>query len=54
MQKFVDLLKIGKKLQIFSVFALDHVKGFVYFEADKACNVLEVIKLSFIYKLFKS
>ncbi|KAL0903619.1 hypothetical protein M5K25_028011 [Dendrobium thyrsiflorum] len=41
MQKFVDLQKIGKKLQIFSVFALDHVKGFFYVEADRACNVFE-------------
>ncbi|KAK8953579.1 hypothetical protein KSP40_PGU003815 [Platanthera guangdongensis] len=41
MQKFVDLQKIGKKLLIFSVFALDHVKGFVYIEADKVCDVFE-------------
>ncbi|KAG0475661.1 hypothetical protein HPP92_015347 [Vanilla planifolia] len=50
MQKFVDLQKIGKVLQIFSVISFDHVKGFVYIEADKACNVFEACKgLCFLY-----
>lgn len=42
MQKFVDLDCLGNKLQIVSAFALDHVKGFVFVEADKANDVSEV------------
>lgn len=42
MQKFVDLQKFGTKVPIISAFALDHVRGFVFVEADKACDVTEV------------
>ena len=42
MQKFIDLHNFGSKLQIVSVFTLDHVKGYVYIEADKAYDVSEV------------
>ncbi|XP_020091605.1 protein RNA-directed DNA methylation 3 isoform X3 [Ananas comosus] len=44
MQKFVDLDCLGNKLQIVSAFALDHVKGFVFVEADKANDVSEACK----------
>lgn len=42
MQKFVDLQSIGTKLQIISAFAVEHIKGFVFIEADKLCDVQEV------------
>ncbi|KAG7549451.1 NGN domain [Arabidopsis thaliana x Arabidopsis arenosa] len=44
MHKFVELKKIGTKLQIISVFSLDHVKGFIFIEADKEHDVLEACK----------
>ncbi|XP_031090783.1 protein RNA-directed DNA methylation 3 isoform X2 [Ipomoea triloba] len=44
MQKYVDLRVLGMKLQIISAFALDHVKGFVYIEADKQSDVNEACK----------
>lgn len=48
MQKYVDLRALGMKLQIISAFALDHVKGFVYIEADKQCDVNEALFLFFL------
>lgn len=42
MQKYVDLQKFGTKVPIISAFALDHVRGFVFVEAEKACDVTEV------------
>lgn len=45
MHKFVELKKIGTKLQIISVFSLDHVKGFIFIEADKEHDVLEVMNI---------
>lgn len=44
MQKYIDLLALGTKLQIISAFALDHVKGFIYIESDKQCDVYEACK----------
>ncbi|KAM0937231.1 putative ribosomal protein L2, domain 2 [Dioscorea sansibarensis] len=44
MQKFIDLHNFGSRLQIVSVFTLDHVKGYVYIEADKAYDVSEACK----------
>ncbi|VFQ83649.1 unnamed protein product [Cuscuta campestris] len=44
MQKYVDLKALGTKLQIISAFALDHVKGFVYIEADKQRDVIETCR----------
>jgi Early transcription elongation factor of RNA pol II, NGN section len=44
MQKYVEFHNRGNKLQIFSAFALDHIKGYVYVEADKACDVTEACK----------
>uniref|UniRef100_A0A0D9WID6 KOW domain-containing protein n=1 Tax=Leersia perrieri TaxID=77586 RepID=A0A0D9WID6_9ORYZ len=44
MQKYVDLQKFGTKVPIISVFALDHVRGFVFVEAEKACDVTEACK----------
>jgi hypothetical protein len=42
MQKFVDLRKLGTKVPVITAFALDHVRGFVFIEAEKACDVAEV------------
>ncbi|OAY45822.1 protein RNA-directed DNA methylation 3 isoform X2 [Manihot esculenta] len=44
MQKFADLKSLGTKLQIISAFAVDHVKGFVFIEADKQCDINEACK----------
>ncbi|XP_059666033.1 protein RNA-directed DNA methylation 3 [Cornus florida] len=44
MQKFVDLQSLGSKLQIVSAFSLEHVKGFIYIEADKQWDVNEACK----------
>ncbi|KAF0925336.1 hypothetical protein E2562_016028 [Oryza meyeriana var. granulata] len=44
MQKYVDLQKFGTKVPIISAFALDHVRGFVFLEAEKACDVTEACK----------
>nr|XP_027104908.1 protein RNA-directed DNA methylation 3-like [Coffea arabica] len=41
MQKYVDLQFLGKKLQIISAFTIDHVKGFIYIEAEKQCDINE-------------
>lgn len=50
MQKFVDLRKIGTKVPIITAFALDHVRGFVFVEAEKACDVTEVHNLFLNFK----
>ncbi|XP_072956327.1 uncharacterized protein [Typha angustifolia] len=44
MQKYVDLNNFGTKMQIISAFALDHVKGHVFVEAEKACDISEACK----------
>ncbi|KAK9282782.1 hypothetical protein L1049_011003 [Liquidambar formosana] len=44
MQKYVDLQSFGTKLQIISAFAVEHIKGFVYIEADKQFDVNEACK----------
>ncbi|KAK3007686.1 hypothetical protein RJ639_013726 [Escallonia herrerae] len=50
MQKYVDFKSLGTKLQIISAFAIEHVKGFIYIEADKQCDVNEACNgLSGIY-----
>lgn len=46
-QKFVDLKVLGTKLQIISAFAVEHIKGFVFIEAEKQSDVAEVT----LYKL---
>lgn len=45
MHKFVELRKIGNKLQILSVFSVEHVKGFIFIEAEKEHDLLEVTML---------
>lgn len=50
MQKFVDLKRLGTKLQIISAFAVDHIKGFVYIEADKEIDIIEVTHISKHYR----
>jgi hypothetical protein len=47
MQKFVDLKSLGTKLQIISAFAIDHVKGFLYIEADKQIDIIEARHIFF-------
>lgn len=42
MQKFADLKSLGTKLQIISAFAIDHVKGFIYIEAYRQIDIIEV------------
>ena len=46
MHKYVDLQSLGTKLQIIFAFSVDHVKGFIYIEADKQCDINEVSSLS--------
>lgn len=46
MQKYVDLQSLGNKLHIISAFAVEHVKGFIYIEADKQCDINEVSFMS--------
>ncbi|KAL9997435.1 putative NGN domain, nusG domain superfamily, transcription elongation factor SPT5 [Helianthus debilis subsp. tardiflorus] len=43
MQKYVDVEALGTKLQIISAFAVEHVKGFIYIEAEKQCDINEVV-----------
>lgn len=40
MQKYIDK---GSELQIRSAVALDHLKNFIYVEADKEAHVREVL-----------
>ncbi|XP_056847495.1 protein RNA-directed DNA methylation 3 isoform X2 [Raphanus sativus] len=50
MHKFVELRKIGTKLRILSVFFVEHIKGFIFIEADKEQDVLEAcLSLNGIY-----
>lgn len=42
MQKYVDLKSLGTELQIISVFALEHRRGFIFIEAYKQCHINEV------------
>ncbi|KAK9061290.1 hypothetical protein SSX86_018470 [Deinandra increscens subsp. villosa] len=44
MQKFVDLKALGTKMQIISAFAIEHVKGFIFIEAVKQCDINEACK----------
>ncbi|PIN24453.1 RNA polymerase II transcription elongation factor DSIF/SUPT5H/SPT5 [Handroanthus impetiginosus] len=44
MQKYVDLENLGTKLQIISACALDHVKGFIFIEAEKQNDIYEACK----------
>ncbi|WOG87987.1 hypothetical protein DCAR_0207220 [Daucus carota subsp. sativus] len=41
MHKFVEFQNLGKMLQIVSAFAVERVKGFLYIEAYKQCDVYE-------------
>ena len=43
LQKYIDLQSLGTKLQIVYAFALDHVKGFIYIEADKQNDIDGVV-----------
>ncbi|XP_052187929.1 protein RNA-directed DNA methylation 3 [Diospyros lotus] len=44
MQKYVELNSLGIKLEIISAFALDHVKGYIYIEAERQFDVNEACK----------
>ncbi|CAI9091181.1 OLC1v1026139C1 [Oldenlandia corymbosa var. corymbosa] len=41
MQKYVDVKYLGNKLQIISAFSVDHIKGFIYVEADNQRDIYE-------------
>ena len=51
MQKYVDVLSLGTKLQIISAFALENVKGFIYIESERQFDINEVLFLFFIFLL---
>jgi hypothetical protein len=42
MQKFVHLKGLDTKLQLISAFAVDHVKGFIYVEAERQNDINQV------------
>uniref|UniRef100_A0A7N0T699 KOW domain-containing protein n=1 Tax=Kalanchoe fedtschenkoi TaxID=63787 RepID=A0A7N0T699_KALFE len=44
MQKYVELRALGTKLQIISAISLDHVKGFIFVEAEKQVDLNEACK----------
>lgn len=44
MQKYIDMQLLGTNLQIRSVVSLDHLKGFLYIEADREAHVREACK----------
>ncbi|PKI74559.1 hypothetical protein CRG98_004886 [Punica granatum] len=44
MQKYVDLQALGKKLQIISAYAVEHMKGHFFVEAEKQSEVIEACK----------
>lgn len=47
MQKYIDK---GSELQIRSAVALDHLKNYIYVEADKEAHVREVLcEISIVY-----
>ena len=46
MQKFIDK---GSELQIKSVVALDHLKNYIYIEADKEAHAKEVCYTCNVY-----
>ncbi|PIA34337.1 hypothetical protein AQUCO_03800139v1 [Aquilegia coerulea] len=43
-QKFVDLQSLGNKLKTASAFAPDHIKGYIYIEAEREFDVVEACK----------
>lgn len=44
MQKMLNLQNTAERLQIYSVIAPDHLKGYLYIEADRDTFVKEVSK----------
>lgn len=42
MQKYADLQTFGDKLKIISAYAVEHVKGHFFIEAEKQSEVTEV------------
>lgn len=46
MQKFIHMRSQGQDLQIRSAVALDHLKGYLYVEAEKEAYVKQVFFLS--------
>jgi hypothetical protein len=57
MQKFVHLKSLDTKMQIISAFAVDHVKGSIYIEAERQYDINQVASvmgrlwLVYIYQL---
>lgn len=52
MQKYIDK---GSELQIRSAIALDHLKNYIYVEADKEAHVREVLscEISVVYHAYR-
>ncbi|CAL5343301.1 unnamed protein product [Camellia sinensis] len=44
MQKYVDKHSLGTELQIISAFTLEHVRGFIYIEAERQFDINEACK----------
>ncbi|CAN6440936.1 unnamed protein product [Victoria cruziana] len=44
LQKFIDLHSVGKKMELKSAFSLEHVKGYIYLEADRDSDIVEACK----------
>lgn len=49
MQKFVHLKGLDTKLQLISAFAVDHVKGFIYVEAERQNDINQVALMMGFY-----
>jgi len=52
MQKFADLFSLGTVLKIKSAFAVDHMKGCVYIEAERQYDINEVTLVLGIFVRF--
>lgn len=43
MQKYVELQSLGTKLNVISAFVVERVRGFIYIEAERQFDIVEVI-----------
>lgn len=53
MQKYVDLQSMGKKPQIITAFAAEHVKGAIFIEAYKKNDIYEVWFFFFFFLIIR-
>jgi transcription elongation factor SPT5 len=51
MQKMLNLQNTAERLQIYSVIAPDHLKGYLYIEADRDTFVKEVTKALQLFEI---